>query len=229
MALLTYLTHFVFRGFPEHGDDSARRVLPHLEEMLKAQSVLSLSLPTAILWNLPIRAFENLMDLEISHGKDLQNMDLIFHHVPNLTSLTFLDLHDDHLFAVLFENSAKMPHLTSLKIKAEDPHFIYLPSSLSQLSEFIKNKLELQRLDVQLACFSISPLLEILPGLTALKVLGLFTGIHFSTKDDYLNLGATITPKLTALRLSTLWDFTPENRGAVDELVICSYSCYADS
>jgi hypothetical protein len=232
-AHLEHLQRITFRGFGREGvhigdelENGSERLLPLLDNIVKTSEIHSLAISSSLLWKLPIRTFESLTCLEITQGKDLQNMLLVFHHAARLQSLTFVDLNDDQLFKVLGENPSILPRLTSFKAMGYYPEsrhlFLYSNSDFSQLAEFLRTKTELRRLDVHLMCYKIGPLMEVLRDLPSLRILGLFTGINLLTREDYLQLVQVLPPHLTALRLSTRWEFTPENRAAADALVSSS-------
>jgi hypothetical protein len=203
----------------EEGEEM-RRVLSQLDEIVNFNNIKSLVVPTSILWIASIRIFENLTQLEITCGWNFQNLHLVFHHAGRLQSLTFVDPQDRKLFQVLAENSSELPLLSSFKIKTvwHGPP-LHSSQNLLQLSEFLKTKVHLRRLDMHLMCFNIIPFLKCLQDLPSIEILGLCTGADVFAEDDYLSLAKLLPPKTTALRLTTRWEITPDNREAVDILV----------
>lgn len=160
----------------------------------------TLILPGDRIWNLPVRVFSFLTELDIVESSELSGLDLICHHAINLESLILHAEEDVQLFAILQNNSSALPCLTSLKIIS----FVDLTEDLLRaVSLFIQGRPFLRRLDLSLNPVDWTTFATILPAIADLErltVLGLTIPLEI-TPDDYRCLTRHFPRGLEAIRL----------------------------
>jgi hypothetical protein len=165
----------------------------------------TLILPCDRIWDLPVRIFSFLTELDIVgssvvESSELSGLDLICHHATNLQSLILRAEVDFGLFTILQDNSSALPCLISLKIIS----FVPLTEDLFRaVSQFIQGRPLLRRLDLSLNPVDWTTFASILPtiaDLEGLKVLGLTMPSTILT-DDYRRITQYLPDGLEAIRL----------------------------
>jgi hypothetical protein len=160
----------------------------------------TLILPCDRIWDLPVRIFSFLTELDIVGSSELSGLDLICHHATNLQSLILHAEGDFGLFTILQDNASALPCLISLKIIS----FVPLTEDLFRaVSQFIQGRPLLRRLDLSLNPVDWTTFASILPtiaDLEGLKVLGLTMPSTILT-DDYRRITQYLPDGLEAIRL----------------------------
>jgi hypothetical protein len=160
----------------------------------------TLILPGKEIWNLPVRVFSSLTELDIVGSSELSGLDLIFHHAVHLQSLIIEAEEDVELFTVLQNNSSALPSLTSLKIISS---IFHTEDHLRAVKAFIEGRSLLRRLDLSLNPINWATFTSILPAISdlrALKALGMTMTLAISTKE-YTHFVEHFPNELEAIRL----------------------------
>lgn len=184
----------------------------------RAPTLTHLSISGEIIWSCQsLGSFRALQELELIYTTTFNGLGDILVNCTTITSLTILPTEWDYtgqLFTALEEHPETLPKLTAFK---------YLtPSEVScgvriehvlALCKFLKNKTRLRRLDVRfdgrkrVEC----PLLELLPGLPMLEVLGFnFTRGERWMPEDILPFERGIPIHVSALHIERLLDHDPD-------------------
>lgn len=179
---------------------------------------LALDSSNARPWHLPMRTFENLSHLSLIALVDLDGLDLVLRHSPNLQSF-IVDAEDDELFPILQHNASTVPLLNSLKIISKLPN--HSEAQYLALATFIQGRLGLRRLDIHME----SPLedaLAIMPtimGLKALTAFGLSIYEGVTETGDYSLLPSFLSDTLEAVRFQVALEEPVLDRGPLLPLV----------
>jgi hypothetical protein len=185
---------------------------------VNTSTLRTLILPGNRIWNLPVRVFSSLTELDIVESSGLSGLDLIFHHAVNLQSLILHAEEDIELFTVLQSNMSALPCLTSLKIISS----VGLTEDLFRaVSLFIQGRSFLRRLDLSLNPIDWTTFASILPAiadLKGLKALGLTIPLEISV-DDYRYFTQHLPDELEALRLKVDLSNPMVDRGPLSTIV----------
>ncbi|EMD36563.1 hypothetical protein CERSUDRAFT_124336 [Gelatoporia subvermispora B] len=204
---------------PDQNFESAEEVKEAVRSVLtiNAKNLRELILSGPGVWDSPMHVFSNLTHLDLidAGGRDEHdpvswgNLKLIFHHSTRLESLSIVNRNctTGLLFDVFQSESSALPLLTSLKIieYVEDSH----PAWAFDISEFLRNKPHLRRLDlcIYLEWVDMLPLLSVIADLQLLEVLGI--DIRGETLEDLGMLERSIPRRVSALRLDPLFYDSP--------------------
>jgi len=187
---------------------------------LNMSTLRTLILPGEEIWNLPVRAFSSLTELDIVDSFELSGLDLIFHHAVHLQSLIIQGEEDGEFYRVLQNNSSALPSLTSLKIISFISH---TEEQLLAVKAFIQGRSLLRRLDLSLNPIdwaTFASMLSAISDLHGLKALGITMHLAISTKE-YTHFVQHFPNELEAIRLRVDLSDPVLDRGPLS--VIVSY------
>ena len=162
-------------------------------------SLRTLILPASQIWNLPVRVFSSLTELDIVDFSELGGLDLVLHHTSNLQSLCLRAANDSELYPILQNNPSALPSLTSLKIIT----YGHTEHHFQAIKHFIQGRPLLRKLDLGLLPFDWSAFASILPviaELEGLKVFGLTMPFPLSM-DECAEFTRHLPDGLEAFRL----------------------------
>ncbi|TFK88950.1 hypothetical protein K466DRAFT_51003 [Polyporus arcularius HHB13444] len=146
-------------------------------------------------------ALSNLVEVELTylHGREV-DINIVLTHFPRLRSLVLVSV--EHRHVALFDaHPTALPLLESLDISAR----YYIP--VAHFTEFIVAKKHLRRLNV-MTCDVRMELLDLLPRLPRLEVLGLDLWCYDWTEERHEKLDKALPAGLTAL---LIWDGMEES------------------
>ncbi|OCH88072.1 hypothetical protein OBBRIDRAFT_889361 [Obba rivulosa] len=208
--------HFVsYESTPENDDEEFEDyddVTEAVRSVLGSNSrtLRELALSGPWIWDSPMHIFGDLTHLDlldaVGWGVDdpasWGNLKLIFHHSTRLESLSIVNhsIMIEPLYKVFQSELSALPYLTSFKVI--DRHDEPSQARVFALSEFIRHKPRLRRLDVHIDVDweDISPLLSVLPNLHSLEVLGITVKNQMFNFNN-LELEQSIPRGIAALRL----------------------------
>ena len=161
----------------------------------------------------PIRFYDSLTELEIFstdfERADLVGLDLVFHHLTALQSLSLVGHFTDNLFSFFpTDSSQSLSRLTSFRLSVEtfdgsvEEEYVWI------LCEFLKSRPLLRSLYIRhpnLDWGQFSQLLPIVRGLVGLEILGLHTGETWIHEEEIELLVESLSPNLKALHLAFDW------------------------
>lgn len=189
----------------EEGDWPTLEVRNAIEANMR--TLRSLSVCGSVIWDSPIHTLRDLVHLEILRAENLGNLRLLFRHSIRLESFTLGYLNNSELAAVLDENPSALPHLTSIKLLS---NWDFMEAAhVQSLTKFVRSKLRLRRFDLKAATVwqDIWPVLEILPELKRLEVLGLELGAAGDfCYEDYVLLRQLVPKNITTFSLRTFFE-----------------------
>ncbi|KAM5534147.1 hypothetical protein V8D89_012167 [Ganoderma adspersum] len=180
----------------------------------RAPTLTGLTISGEIIWSCQsLGSFRALQELELIYTNAFNGLGEILVNCTTITSLTILPTEWallEQLFTAFEEHPETLPKLTAFKYLApsEISCMIKVEKVLS-LCEFLKNKSCLRRLDVRFDGINRVeyPLLELLPELPSLGVLGFnFTRRERWMPEDILPFERAIPIHVSALHLEHLWD-----------------------
>ncbi len=194
---------------PESGADVEldERDLDAVNRLLDtvAPTLIRLSISGDAIWRREsFGSFLTLRELELVSTATFGGLHNILNHCTALTSLTLIPApFSDELFAALDAHPNTLPGLTAFKYFNHTEVEVIADEHVQALCKFLKNKQRLRRLDVLLDGPERGevPLLELLPALPALEVLG-FDFVRYEwLPEDVLAFERVIPARLSALRL----------------------------
>jgi hypothetical protein len=161
--------------------------------------------------HLPIQMLGQLRVLSILGGKldrghKLIGFEHIFHHLVWLEALVLDGYLDASIFTSLQRNASMLPKLTSFRICYIGD---YKEEHWDIVTEFIRGRMLLQRLDVYLGrspWTSINDFLSVIRALPSLRVLGLYTGVTPLASHNISRLADNLPDQLEVLRLEIHWN-----------------------
>ncbi|PIL26350.1 hypothetical protein GSI_12106 [Ganoderma sinense ZZ0214-1] len=188
----------------------------------KAPAITRLSVSGEVLWTCQsLSSFRALQELELIYTNTFNGLGEILVHCATLTSLTILPTECAYLgqlFTALEAHPGALSNLSAFKYLApsEDSCMVTVERVIS-LCKFLKNKRCLRRLDVKFDGNDgvERPLLELLPELPALAVLG-FSFVRGARwmPEDIIPFERAIPAHVSALRLE---HFLDRGMGVVDD------------
>lgn len=162
---------------------------------------------------IPMYVYSSLIELEICvpQDSDIIGMDLIFHHIPLLQSLSLVGYLTPEVLTLLPQTTTSLPYLTSFRISAEQPSLPFVGEEhITVLSHFLSNRTTLRRLYIRLASahwIAVSNLLPLIRDLSGLEVLGFHAGCDCLDLEDVEALASALSPDLTGLHLAIPWNY----------------------
>ena len=182
----------------------------------------------------PTPSFANLAELDLVCIESSSELGDIFAHCTRLRSFTLIYAEID-VIPVLVAHPRALPNLDSFKIWAVD----YTGDDVAVLARFLQSKKRLRRMDVMVRTDAqwlvadnlllLTPVLEILPKLPELQVVGLSVRVASLEKEHLQELDVHLPDSLTALLIWT--NITSSNVPANDwiELVRWATSTFRSS
>ncbi|PIL26351.1 hypothetical protein GSI_12107 [Ganoderma sinense ZZ0214-1] len=148
------------------------------------------------LWGCPSAFFSNLYELAIVFPDTLDGLHSVFEHCRGLGGFTLCTENDSSEFAsILTAYPDAFPSLASFKLLSV---FDFHDEAIREVAQFLKKKKLLRRLDILTRTENVlhglanTPILEILPDLPRLEVLGLdirplkLTSAHVTLLQQYI-------------------------------------------
>jgi hypothetical protein len=165
---------------------------------------------------MPIRLYDSLTELEIFatelHKAELVGLDLVFHHLTALQSLSLVGYFVSNLFSFFPTNSSQsLSRLTSFRLSVErlEPFGgLTEDECVWALCEFLKGRPLLRSLYIrypELEWSQVSRFLPIIRGLVGLEVLGLHTGENGVKEEEIEYIVESLSPNLKALHFAFDW------------------------
>ena len=172
------------------------------------------------LWKSDLQRLSTLAELTLVLITDVPDpISGVFRHFPLLRSLTVLvgDDYDGDIFAVLHAHPNALPRLTAFRLSHP---YMDTETEVEAVATFLQKRTLLERLELghywsSCAFGDLEPVLDILPELPRLRVLGFELGDSGDmdpalTPDHLLRLGRFIPPGLTVLSLWVAATTQPE-------------------
>ncbi|EJF64849.1 hypothetical protein DICSQDRAFT_167001 [Dichomitus squalens LYAD-421 SS1] len=155
---------------------------------------------------LPMPSFASLAELDIVGIQGHEELGELFAHCTHLRALSLVFTYaEDVLIPVLRAQPKALPDLDSFKIWSVD----YSGDDLAVLARFLQKKKRLRRMDVMVrvdarwlaadTALLITPILEIMPKLRELQVVGLSVRVASLQKEHIQDLEVYLPDNLTAL------------------------------
>lgn len=165
-------------------------------------SLRSLTCAGDSIWQLPVRTFSSLTELNIEESGSLGGLDIVFHHATQLQAMRLSGILSSELSASLQRNTSALPLLHSLSLRSG-----VLECSVEEgqaIARFIQGRPCLQRLDLRFYLLHWTAFTRVLPPVTdlrALKVLGLGCGEESISSNVSETLKEYLSDNLEAVSL----------------------------
>ncbi|KAF8070718.1 hypothetical protein FPV67DRAFT_1039255 [Lyophyllum atratum] len=189
---------------------------PSTLEILLSPQLRRLSLLSRHIEGISMHEFASLTELELCVACDayepgLTGIDLIFHHLPALESLSIVGFLSSEIFLFLPHSPTSLPNLKSFRLSAETWSLPQVSEGeMSVLSQFLNSRSCLRRLSLRLGSANwdmIAILLPTIRSIRGLEVLGLHAGHDCMLIGDFEALASIITLQMSAIQLVIPWDY----------------------
>ncbi|EIN12519.1 hypothetical protein PUNSTDRAFT_42110 [Punctularia strigosozonata HHB-11173 SS5] len=178
-------------------------------------SLLSLTVFASVFDHIaPDSLGRSLVELDVWACDGLTAIYPILSHCPRLTALALLEVTctDPSSFHPLAPDPPPLPRLSSFKLIALDE---VSRAQYAQIAAFLAQHPALRRLDLDMPCRDLEPILALLPDLERLQVLGLDVRAY----PDLARVADALPRGLRALHVQTRWDLLPVEAEELKPLV----------